>query len=115
MKAWAHEGAGHRKDRQVAGNLTRDEARQRAQLIDVQSYSVELDLTGGEIVFGSVSVISAIEWSIVVGCVISLAAMIFRIARQPRHDPADLPITVRGPITYAGPGSLGAIKSTLRR
>jgi aminopeptidase N len=57
MKAWAHEGAGHRKDRQVAGNLTRDEARQRAQLIDVRSYSVELDLTGGEIVFGSVTVV----------------------------------------------------------
>lgn len=64
---------------------------------------------------GSVSVMSAIEWSIAVGCAISLAAMIFRIARQPRQDPADLPITVRGPITYAGPGSLGAIKSTLRR
>jgi hypothetical protein len=64
---------------------------------------------------GSVSVTSAIEWSIVLGCVISLAAMILRIARQPRQDPADLPITVRGPITYAGPGSLGAIKSTLRR
>jgi enoyl-CoA hydratase/carnithine racemase len=64
---------------------------------------------------GSVSVTSAIEWSIVLGCVISLAAMILRVARQPRQDPADLPITVRGPITYAGPGSLGAIKSTLRR
>jgi aminopeptidase N len=43
----------------VAGNLTRDEARQRAQLIDVESYAVELDvtgLTGGEITFGSVTV-----------------------------------------------------------
>jgi aminopeptidase N len=41
----------------VAGNLTRDEARQRAQLIDVESYVVELDLTGGETTFGSVAAI----------------------------------------------------------
>ena len=64
---------------------------------------------------GSMSVMSAIEWSVVLGCVVSLAAMIVRITRQPRFDPADVPITVRGPLTYAGPGSLGAVKSTLRR
>jgi hypothetical protein len=64
---------------------------------------------------GSVSVISAIEWSVVVGCVVSLATMIVWIAREPRPDPTEMPITVRGPITYAGPGSLGGTKSTLRR
>jgi hypothetical protein len=64
---------------------------------------------------GAVSVTSAIEWSIVLGCVISLATMILWIARQPRQDPADLPITVRGPITYAGPGSLGGTRSAMRR
>jgi aminopeptidase N len=41
----------------VAGNLTRDEARQRAGLIDVESYRVELDVTGGEITFDSVTTI----------------------------------------------------------
>ena len=50
-------GPEHTKGCQVAGNLTRDEARQRSELIDVQSYSVELDLTGGELTFGSVSVV----------------------------------------------------------
>jgi hypothetical protein len=64
---------------------------------------------------GSVSVMRAIEWSVVLGCAISLATMILRIARQPRSDPEDLPITVRGPITYAGPGSLGGTRSALRR
>jgi hypothetical protein len=64
---------------------------------------------------GSVSVMSAIEWSVVVGCVVSLATMIVRIARQPRSDPTEMPITVRGPITYAGPGSLGGTRSALRR
>ncbi|MBV9605037.1 MAG: M28 family peptidase [Solirubrobacterales bacterium] len=64
---------------------------------------------------GPVSLISALEWSVVLGCVVSLAAMIVRIARQPRADPPETPITVRGPITYAGPGSLGGTRSTLRR
>ena len=31
----------------VANNLTREEARDRRQLLDVGSYQVELDLTGG--------------------------------------------------------------------
>ncbi len=34
-------------------NLTRDEARQRADLLDVDTYLVELDLTGGATTFGS--------------------------------------------------------------
>jgi hypothetical protein len=64
---------------------------------------------------GSVTVISAIEWSIVLGCAVSLALMIVRIARRPHPRPAQTPITVRGPITYAGPGSLGGTRSTLRQ
>jgi hypothetical protein len=67
---------------------------------------------------GSVTVISAIEWSIVLGCVVSLALMIVRIARQPRPRPAETPVTVRGvvgPFINAGPGSLGRTRSTLRR
>jgi aminopeptidase N len=42
----------------VAANLTRDEARLRSELITVGSYQVELDLTGGEATFRSVSKIS---------------------------------------------------------
>lgn len=41
----------------VAGNLTRDEARERARLISVQSYAVELDLTEGEERFESVTTV----------------------------------------------------------
>jgi hypothetical protein len=62
---------------------------------------------------GDVSLVAALEWSVVLGCVVSLAVMIVRIARQPR--PVDAPVTTRGPITYAGPGSLGATGSALRR
>jgi hypothetical protein len=67
---------------------------------------------------GSVSTISAIEWSVVAGCVVSLAVMVVRIAREPRLRPAETPITMRGPVTYArapGSKSLGGTKSALRR
>src|ERR1035438_5800790 len=47
-----------RKDHQVASDLTRDEARERARLLDVGSYRVEVDLTGGETTFTSVTTIS---------------------------------------------------------
>jgi len=40
----------------VTSNLTRDEAAARSALITVASYHVDLDLTGGDDVFGSVSV-----------------------------------------------------------
>ena len=42
----------------MASNLTRDEARERARLLDVGSYRVEADLTGGETTFTSVTTIS---------------------------------------------------------
>jgi aminopeptidase N len=42
----------------VTSNLTRDEARERAELVRVGSYQVELDLTGGEETFRSVSTVS---------------------------------------------------------
>jgi hypothetical protein len=62
---------------------------------------------------GSFSVVAALEWSVVLGCVVSLALMIIRMARQPR--PAEVPVSVRGPISYAGPRSLGGTKSAIRR
>ena len=41
----------------MATNLTRDEARTRAEAITINSYQVELDLTGGDTTFRSVSTI----------------------------------------------------------
>ena len=41
----------------MAGNLTRDEARERARLLKVRSYDVALDLTEGEERFESVTTI----------------------------------------------------------
>ena len=42
----------------MAGNLTRNEARERARLLAVDSYAVDLDLTAGEQTFTSVTVAS---------------------------------------------------------
>jgi aminopeptidase N len=41
----------------LASNLTRNEARERARLLSVQSYQVELDLTGDESTFNSVTTV----------------------------------------------------------
>ncbi|TDB88896.1 aminopeptidase N [Actinomadura sp. KC216] len=41
----------------MAGNLTREEARERARLLTVESYTVELDLTAGAERFGSTTVV----------------------------------------------------------
>ena len=42
----------------MANNLTREEARDRARLVDVRSYQVELDLTGDDTTFTSVTTVS---------------------------------------------------------
>ena len=42
----------------MASNLTRDEAHDRAGLLDVRAYHVELDLTGGESTFTSVTTVT---------------------------------------------------------
>jgi hypothetical protein len=62
---------------------------------------------------GGFGLSAAIEWSLFVGCAISVVAIASRSARHARPEPAA--VTVRGPVTYAGPGSLGGTKSALRR
>jgi hypothetical protein len=62
---------------------------------------------------GGFGLVAAVEWSLFLGCAAAVAAIATRSARQPR--PEAVPVTVRGPVTYAGPGSLGGTKSALRR
>jgi uncharacterized integral membrane protein len=61
----------------------------------------------------AVSLLAALEWCVVLGCLVSAATLVLAAARRPKAQPAA--ITVRGPISYAGPGSLGGTKSALRR
>lgn len=65
---------------------------------------------------GHVSPIALIEWSLVLGVTASVLASgwrRWRVAARESEVPA--PVSIRGPVTYAGPGSLGGTESALRR
>ena len=61
---------------------------------------------------GHVGFFAALGWSVALGCTVAAFWVALHRARVP-----DLPepVTVRGPLTYAGPGSLGGTESALRR
>jgi len=61
---------------------------------------------------GHIPVISWLLWSLVWGC--AVAALIV-VVKRPAPEGELEQITVRGPVTYAGPGSLGGTESALRR
>jgi hypothetical protein len=62
---------------------------------------------------GAVGWATALEWCVLAGCTVCAVLLTLRAVRQPAR--AATPITVRGPVTYAGPGSLGGTSSALRR
>jgi hypothetical protein len=61
---------------------------------------------------GAVGLGSLVAWSILLGC---LAGAVAAIVSRQAHPREQLVVTVRGPLGYAGPGSLGGTSSTLRR
>jgi hypothetical protein len=67
-------------------------------------------LAGGQVGIGAV-----VQASVLLGCTVSVLAIAVRRVRVRRAQPEETHITVRGPITYAGPGSLGGTESALRR
>jgi hypothetical protein len=62
---------------------------------------------------GGLGFLYVLESSVFLGCVISVIAIAIRAAGKDRPEP--VPVTIRGPVTYAGPGSLGGTKSALHR
>jgi hypothetical protein len=63
---------------------------------------------------GGISLLSVLVWCVVLGCAASVLAILVRTRAD--GDPETIaPITVRGPASYAGPGSLGGTESALRR
>jgi hypothetical protein len=67
---------------------------------------------------GHIGVVAATVWSVAFGCTAAIALL----ALTPPADPIGLAgddehpeVTIRGPLTYAGPGSLGGTESALRR
>jgi hypothetical protein len=63
---------------------------------------------------GGISLLAVLVWSVVLGCTACALSVVLR-ATGAGHPDAATPITVRGPKTYAGPGSLGGTESALRR
>lgn len=62
---------------------------------------------------GGLSLLTVLVWSVVLGC--TAAALVVVLRASGEGPDAAAPITVRGPKTYAGPGSLGGTESALRR
>jgi hypothetical protein len=73
------------------------------------AWAVVLMVAGGHI-----GVLAALEWSVALGCVLSVGTIAGWAVRRERQL-EEAPVTVRGPVTYAGPGSLGGTESALRR
>jgi hypothetical protein len=64
---------------------------------------------------GYIGVVSVMQWSVLLGCSTSVISVALRRPRPRRETPEEVPVTMRGPISYAGPGSLGGTESALRR
>lgn len=59
---------------------------------------------------GALSPVGAFGICLLLACAVSVLVMILRATPAPSQP---TPVTVRGPVTYAGPGSLGGTKSAL--
>jgi hypothetical protein len=92
-------------------------------VIVILYYSQSLGLSPVQIVWngvlliagGYIGLLAAVQWSVVLGCLVSVISIAARRPRLHRSRPEQTPVTVRGPATYAGPGSLGGTESALRR
>ncbi|HEU0251292.1 MAG TPA: M28 family peptidase [Solirubrobacteraceae bacterium] len=71
--------------------------------------SVILALAGGQL-----GLFSALLWSLALGSLFSLLALVLADRGSERVEPLErLEISTRGPLSYAGPGSLGGTESAL--
>src|SRR4051794_16104971 len=61
---------------------------------------------------GGIGPLTWLLWSFVAACAVAAAAIALR---PPEEQDAETEVTVRGPLSYAGPGSLGGTESALRR
>ncbi len=71
-----------------------------------------LALAGGHVAFGG-----AVLWSVAFGCAAGAAILAAAPSTAPPGPKAadGVEVTIRGPMSYAGPGSLGGTESALRR
>ncbi len=74
------------------------------------AWTVVLMIAGGQI--GTLALLAA---GVLLGCAVGAVVIGPWGSRRERREESAAPVTVRGPVTYAGPGSLGGTKSALRR
>ena len=76
------------------------------------AWGAVLLLAGGHIGFGT-----ALLWCLALGCAAAAALVAGAPASPQAVGPSGdaLEVTIRGPLSYAGPGSLGGTESALRR
>jgi hypothetical protein len=66
---------------------------------------------------GHIGAPAALLWSVALGCTTATAMLALTLGSStpgPRDDDMK-EVTIRGPLSYAGPGSLGGTESALRR
>jgi hypothetical protein len=90
----------------------------------VAFYAQQLGLGPGQLAWtailllagGHIGVLAAALWSVTFGCAVAAAIFAHKApSALPVSRPDGAEITIRGPLTYAGPGSLGGTESALRR
>jgi ribosomal protein S11 len=66
---------------------------------------------------GHVGLAGAVLWSVAFGCLAAAAMLAVGGLERPADVQAleRVEVTIRGPLSYAGPGSLGGTESALRR
>jgi hypothetical protein len=93
-------------------------------LLLVLFYAHQLGLGAGDVAWmgvlalagGQIGLVGAILWSAAFGCVAAAAMVAVDALSAPVGVPTEeVEVTIRGPRSYAGPGSLGGTESALRR
>lgn len=93
-------------------------------LLLLLAYAHELGFGLGEVLQGVALVLStgqagilgSLLWSLSIGCLLATVVLALRTREPPARLAGDLQeIAIRGPLSYAGPGSLGGTESALRR
>lgn len=86
-------------------------------------YAGQFSLDAGEVAWlglllvagGSAGPLGVLAWSVVLSCGLGAALVALRKRRAAAPPDEDVPVRIRGPLSYAGPGSLGGTESALRR
>ena len=67
------------------------------------------------VVGGTAGPLGILLWSLVLSCLLGAGLITLRKRPAGGEPPPDEPVRIRGPLSYAGPGSLGGTESALRR